>query len=111
MFKETDTNEVSTKLGTHRARNRTWNERVNPLTIDLGLCVFCPICEQACPAQSIHFTNEHHITCGSRSQLVVDGSESRITPELASKQIRKLFGRSLKLRQISAEGATGANWS
>ena len=81
--------------------------QVHPLKIDLGLCVFCPACEQACPTQAIHFTNEHHIACSSRSQLVVNGSENRITPELAQKQIRKLFGRSLKLRQISAGGCNG----
>jgi Ni,Fe-hydrogenase III small subunit/NAD-dependent dihydropyrimidine dehydrogenase PreA subunit len=80
---------------------------LNPLRIDLGLCVFCPACEQECPEQAIHYTNEYHITCSSRSQLMVDGSQNRITPELASKQIRKHFGRSLKLRQISAGGCNG----
>ncbi len=81
--------------------------QLNPLKVDLGLCVFCPLCEQECPEQAIHFTNEYHIACSTRSQLVVDGSQKRITPELASKQIRKYFGSSLKLRQISAGGCNG----
>lgn len=80
---------------------------LNPLRIDLGKCVFCPLCEQECPEQAIHYTNEHHLTCSSPSQLIVDGSQSRITPELATKQIRKMFGRSLRLRQISAGGCNG----
>ncbi|MBN8705334.1 MAG: NADH:ubiquinone oxidoreductase [Bacteroidetes bacterium] len=77
---------------------------LNPLKIDLGTCVFCPVCEQNCPEQVIHFTNEHHITCSSREQLVVSGTEHRITPEIASEKIRSYFGKSLKLRQISSGG-------
>lgn len=80
---------------------------VDPLRIDLGSCVFCPLCEQACPEQAVHFTNEYHLACSSRPQLTVNGSQARITPELASKQIRKYFGRSLKLREISAGGCNG----
>lgn len=81
--------------------------QLNPLKIDLGLCVFCPLCEQQCPKQVIHFTNEYHITCTSREQLVVNGTEKKITPEVASEKIRSYFGRSLKLRQISAGGCNG----
>ena len=81
--------------------------QLHPLRIDLGLCVFCPLCEQRCPEKVIHFTNEYHISCSSRSQLIVDGTQVRITPEIASKKIRDYFGKSLKLRQISAGGCNG----
>ncbi|MFA5832947.1 MAG: NADH:ubiquinone oxidoreductase [Bacteroidota bacterium] len=80
---------------------------LNPLKIDLGLCVFCPLCEQQCPEKAIHFTTEHHLACSTREQLIVDGTQKRITPEIASKKIRDYFGRSLKLRQISAGGCNG----
>jgi Ni,Fe-hydrogenase III small subunit/NAD-dependent dihydropyrimidine dehydrogenase PreA subunit len=80
---------------------------LNPLRIDLGLCLFCPLCEQQCPENAIHFTNEHHITCSSREQLVVNGAQVKLTPSLASEKIRKYFGQSLKLRQISAGGCNG----
>ena len=81
--------------------------QLNPLRIDLGLCAFCPICEQQCPEQAIHFTKEYHLTCSSPDQLVVDGTKPRLTPQIASETIRKYFGRSLKLRQISAGGCNG----
>lgn len=81
--------------------------QLNPLKIDLGLCVFCPICEQQCPEHAIHFTNEYHLACSSREQLVVDSADKKITPEIATEKIRKYFGRSLKLRQISAGGCNG----
>ena len=81
--------------------------QLDPLRIDLGLCVFCPLCEQECPEQAIRYTTEYHIAGSSREQLVVDGTQSRITPEIASKEIRKYFGRSLRLRQISAGGCNG----
>ncbi|MCA0448048.1 MAG: NADH:ubiquinone oxidoreductase [Bacteroidetes bacterium] len=77
---------------------------LNPLKIDLGSCVFCPLCEKDCPENAIHFTNEKHITCSSREQLVVTGNEPGIKPEIASEKIRSYFGKSLKLRQISSGG-------
>jgi Ni,Fe-hydrogenase III small subunit/ferredoxin len=81
--------------------------QLHPMRIDLGLCVFCPLCEQHCPKKGIHFTNEHHIACSSPDQLLITGTQNRITPEIASKKIRSYFGKSLKLRQISAGGCNG----
>jgi Ni,Fe-hydrogenase III small subunit/NAD-dependent dihydropyrimidine dehydrogenase PreA subunit len=81
--------------------------QLNPLQIDLGLCLFCPLCEQQCPEHAIHFTNEYHLTRSSRQRLLVGGNEPKLLPEVASEKIRKLFGRSLKLRQISAGGCNG----
>lgn len=79
----------------------------NPVSIDLGLCVFCPLCEEVCPEKIIHFTSNYHTSVGSREKLIVDKQTKTISPEKASEKIRKYFGKSLKLRQISAGGCNG----
>lgn len=80
---------------------------LNPVTIDMGKCVFCPLCEETCPDNIIKFTNQAHITCSSREQLLINSTIKSIKPEVASRQIRNYFGKSLKLRQISAGGCNG----
>lgn len=80
---------------------------LNPLQIDLGLCVFCPLCEEACPEKIIHFTNDYHTVVDSREKLIVTKQVKSISPEIASQKIRKYFDKSLKLREISAGGCNG----
>lgn len=85
----------------------TYAVQTNPVKIDLGLCVFCPLCEQACPDKIIHFTNNYHLSTGSRDELIVTSETKVISPVKASEKIRDYFGKSLKLRQISAGGCNG----
>jgi Ni,Fe-hydrogenase III small subunit/NAD-dependent dihydropyrimidine dehydrogenase PreA subunit len=80
---------------------------LNPLKIDLGKCVFCPACEAACPKKAIRFTNNYIMAATRREDLIIPGFTQFITPEKASEKIRKYFGRSLKLRQVSAGGCNG----
>lgn len=81
--------------------------KLNPLQIDLGLCVFCPLCEETCPENIIHFTNDYKLTVSSLEHLIVTKETKMISPEIASEKIRSYFGQSLKLRQISAGGCNG----
>ncbi|MFA4923845.1 MAG: 4Fe-4S dicluster domain-containing protein [Ignavibacteriaceae bacterium] len=81
--------------------------KLNPVSIDLGLCIFCPLCEEACPGKIIHFTTDYHIASDSREKLVIIKEVKTISPEKASEKIRNYFGKSLKLRQISAGGCSG----
>jgi len=81
--------------------------KLNPVQIDLGLCVFCPLCEEVCPQKIIHFTNDYHTAVDSREKLLITNETNLISPEVASKKIKKYFGRSLNLRQISAGGCNG----
>jgi len=79
----------------------------NPNSIDLGKCTLCG----ACKSEVIEFTNYYKLASTNRETLVIT---ENITPEnyeklaiQSRKEIKKLFGKSLKLRQVSAGGCNG----
>jgi Ni,Fe-hydrogenase III small subunit/ferredoxin len=76
----------------------------SPLRLDLGRCVFCAECVEACPLAKIRFTPEPKMGATERCDLVISEGMERLTPIRASAGFAKLFGRSLKLRQVSAGG-------
>lgn len=73
------------------------------LRLDLGRCLFCPECEQACPTGAIRFTPEYRLATRTRDALVLGHRELELARALDD-QARRIFGRSLKLRQVSAGG-------
>lgn len=78
--------------------------RVNGrIRIDLGRCLFCPECERSCPGKAIRFTREYRLATRTREDLVMTGEALRLARALDEKA-RRLWGRSLKLRQVSAGG-------
>ncbi|OKY74663.1 MAG: hydrogenase [Desulfobulbaceae bacterium DB1] len=70
--------------------------------IDLGRCLFCADCP-VCPHGAITFTSDYRLSTRSRADLVFSGHELALAERLEAK-ILGLFGRSLKLRQVSAGG-------
>ena len=76
------------------------------LKMDLGRCLFCTDCQEACPADAIHYSNDYRLSTRSRDGLVFDGGVFEKAAALDAKLLR-LFGRSLKLRQVSAGGCNG----
>ena len=84
---------------------------INPLRIDMGKCVFCGDCERICPTGGVKFTNFHKISSQTRDGLLIEektSPQSFIPPDFkVRKEINKLFGRSLKLREVSAGGCNG----
>lgn len=78
-----------------------------PVTLDLGKCLFCHLCVEACPSGAITHTADHRISAARRDDLELGGSHGRTTLRLAGaldEKLRRLFGRSLRLRQVSAGG-------
>ncbi|MBI5368928.1 MAG: 4Fe-4S dicluster domain-containing protein [Planctomycetes bacterium] len=73
------------------------------LALDLGRCLFCPDCVEACPEGAIKYTPEYRLATRAREDLIVHGTLERLAGALDAK-MRGLFGRSLKLRQVSAGG-------
>lgn len=73
------------------------------LRLDLGRCLFCTDCTDTCPKEAIHYTPEYRLATRTREDLVLTGQELQRAKAL-DEQSRRLFGRSLKLRQVSAGG-------
>src|SRR5208337_979998 len=69
--------------------------------VDLGRCLFCTDCTEACPTGAIRFTPDHRLATRQREDLLCDGRALKLAEALEEKS-RRLFGRSLKLRQVSA---------
>jgi Ni,Fe-hydrogenase III small subunit len=71
------------------------------LVLDMGRCLFCADC--AADA-NITFSNDHRLAVSRREDLQVrPDSEHQLAQALAT-DLRKLFGRSLKFREVSAGG-------
>lgn len=71
--------------------------------IDMGRCVFCGHCERVSQGRFVSFTRDFEIAVAEKAHLKTDG----VLPALAhhaKKHFKKLFGRSLQLRQVSAAG-------
>ncbi len=79
------------------------SKRDGALALDLGRCLFCTDCTDACSAQAICFTAEYRLATRTREALTVDHRPFALAQSL-DEQTRRLFGRSLKLRQVSAGG-------
>lgn len=75
--------------------------------VDLGRCLFCPVCTEACPPGAITMTPEFRLATRTREDLVVRQPQEYALAKALDEKLRKLFGRSLKLRVVSAGGCNG----
>lgn len=80
-----------------------------PVSIDMGKCIFCGDCARKCPDQIIKFSNSYKLAAMSREYLSVDKNTADFEKGAfyARRDIKKYFGRSLKLRSVSAGGCNG----
>ncbi len=77
--------------------------------VDLGRCLFCPDCVEACPSGAITHDRGFSLATRTRADLVVGGADGgpAAKAKALDTEARRLFGRSLKLRQVSAGGCNG----
>lgn len=73
--------------------------------IDLGKCLFCTDCVTACPEKAVAYSNDYRLAVRQRQDMVIEQNQQslKLAAALDAKS-KKLFGRSLKLRQVSAGG-------
>ena len=77
-----------------------------PVSLDLGRCIFCSECVEVCPAGAVTATGDYRMAVRRRDDLALGGTgrtEVALAQALDAK-LQKLFGRSLRLRQVSAGG-------
>lgn len=84
----------------------------SPVSIDLGKCTFCGECAKKFP-NKVRFTTDYKIATNERDWLIVkegDDEPVEVNPETVRSEIHRLFGGSLKLRQVSAGGDGSCEW-
>jgi Ni,Fe-hydrogenase III small subunit len=72
--------------------------------IDLGRCLFCTDCVEACPEGAIAYSREYRLAANCREDLKLKTGDLLELASALDEKARRLFGRSLKLRQVSAGG-------
>jgi len=77
--------------------------RGSRLQMDLGRCVFCGDCTAACPEKVLSFSRDYRLAVRKREHLVLGPRELQ-RAEALGKDLRRLLGRALRLRQVSAGG-------
>ncbi len=83
-----------------------------PFCIDLGKCTFCGECAIQFP-EKVSFTKDYKLSTNDRDRLLIyEGVDKPVLldPEKIRKEIRVIFGQSLKLRQVSAGGDNSCEW-
>ena len=74
------------------------------LKLDMGKCLFCGECTAACPSGAITFSTDACLASRSREGLTVTSDEQYKPAGALDGELLRLFGRSLKLREVSAGG-------
>jgi Ni,Fe-hydrogenase III small subunit/ferredoxin len=80
---------------------------LDPVQLDLGKCVFCRECVSVCPTGKLSFSSEVKMAASVRDGLLVRSGDATPPAVAVSAALQKMFGRSLKLRSVSAGGCNG----
>jgi Ni,Fe-hydrogenase III small subunit len=71
------------------------------LTLDMGRCLFCADCPVA---DCVSFSTDYQLAVSRREDLQVRATTEHQRARVLAPDLRKLFGRSLKFREVSAGG-------
>jgi Ni,Fe-hydrogenase III small subunit len=77
------------------------------LRVDLGRCLFCTDCQDACPEGVLRYSQDHRLAVRRRDGLLLEEGRALELAEALDAASRRVFGRSLHLRQVSAGGCNG----
>ena len=71
----------------------------DPLTLDLGRCLFCGECARVAP-RNVRFTNDYRIGSPTREGLVLHAGDTCVAfdPQSVRPEIRRCFRQALQLR-------------
>lgn len=73
-------------------------------SVDLGKCLFCADCAAACPGGAMSFSKDYRLAVLKKDDLICRSGKTYELAVAAGKEVKRLFGRSFKLRQVSAGG-------
>jgi Ni,Fe-hydrogenase III small subunit/formate hydrogenlyase subunit 6/NADH:ubiquinone oxidoreductase subunit I len=76
--------------------------------LDMGKCLFNEDLKDACPEGVLSYSQDHRMAVSRREDLILQGDEVTLAAALDEK-IRRVFGRSLKLREVCAGGCNGCD--
>ena len=79
-------------------------QQTDRLRLDLGQCIFCTECVTACPHHHITFSRDYRLAARKRTDLHIEYPDEFRFAAALDHHARRLFGRSLKLRQVCAGG-------
>jgi formate hydrogenlyase subunit 6/NADH:ubiquinone oxidoreductase subunit I len=82
-------------------------ERVEGPQLDLGRCLFCTDCLESCPTDAVRYSKDYRLAVRQRSDLVIDPVQELRLATALNQKLMRLFGRSLKLREVCAGGCNG----
>jgi Ni,Fe-hydrogenase III small subunit len=76
------------------------------IAVDVGASLFAPEEAAACPNGALRFTQDHRMATRTRAGLVSPDGELELAAALETR-MRRLFGRSLRLRSVVAGSCNG----
>lgn len=75
----------------------SFNPETGIPAINLKTCIYCALCEDVCPAGAAKMTPEFEVTCDELGDRL-------------EKKIKKVFGRSLQIREVDAGSCNGCDY-